>query len=575
MDASVSTGSPSAARPAILVHGMHASGTSLLACLVFLLTRRRFSDAGGAKSFPHIRLGGAIAGLNRRILQELGSSWSRPAVLFLRGKGVAESAPVIADAIRRRYVRAAVGILRSGTTGEPVILEDPGLCLLRDLWQAALQELGLSVRALHIFRNPLEVAASLRESQGLLHSQTLRLWVHYNLAALNLRSGEEHPLVLSYRELMDPASQLMTRLALALDLPLPNGDGHQTAWQALLHGGPDEAVVPDRVVERSPLVPSLVKRLHRLLATWESHDREGRADTLRDLACAFEDQSLFAGNFVAVQPPEPANLGAPLVSAATGRRGLLIHYHLFKNAGTSVDAILAKNFGDAWINTEFPPCGAADHHLAVRAFISDNAHLAAISSHSLLLPIPEIEGIDICPILFIRHPLDRMKSAYEFERRQDATAPGARYAKNLSFAEYIRLRLATAGDRSCRDFQASRLAMALPAGAGSEWDRALAALDRLPFVGLVEAFRASAERLQRLVQAMVPGFRSFEVKANATQTRRGSLEERLAQIQIELGEEGFALAMEANRADLALHGRVRAIYGLASIPAALEAKLRA
>jgi hypothetical protein len=495
-------------------------------------------------------------------------------VLFLRGKGVTESAPVIADAIRQRYLRAAVGILRSGTADGPLILEDPGLCLLRDLWQAALQELGLSVRALHIFRNPLEVAASLKESQGLPHSRTLQLWVHYNLAALNLRSGEEHPLVQCYGELMDPTSQLMARLASALDLPLPNGEGLQTAWQVLVKEGLRDAAVPDRVVERSPLVPSLVKRLHKLLATWESHDREGRASTLRDLACAFEDQSLFAGNFVAVQPPEPANLGAPLVSAATGRRGLLIHYHLFKNAGTSVDAILAKNFGDAWLSTEFPPRKAADHHKAVRTFISDNAHLAAISSHSLLFPVPEIEGIDICPILFIRHPLDRMKSAYEFERRQDATALGAHHVKNLSFAEYIRVRLSTPGDRSCRNFQVSRLAMALPAGGGSEQDRALAALDRLPFVGLVEAFRASAERLQRLVQAMVPPFRSFEVRANANLTRRGNLEERLAQIQDELGEEGFALVMEANRGDLALHGRVRAIYGLAPMPPALEAKLR-
>jgi len=31
---------------------------------------------------------------------------------------------------------------------------------------------------------------------------------------------------------------------------------------------------------------------------------------------------------------------------ARSRRGVIIHYHLFKNAGTSVDAILRRNFGE-------------------------------------------------------------------------------------------------------------------------------------------------------------------------------------------------------------------------------------
>ncbi len=32
---------------------------------------------------------------------------------------------------------------------------------------------------------------------------------------------------------------------------------------------------------------------------------------------------------------------------------IVAHYHLFKNAGTSVDAILAKNFGSNWSKIEF------------------------------------------------------------------------------------------------------------------------------------------------------------------------------------------------------------------------------
>jgi hypothetical protein len=49
------------------------------------------------------------------------------------------------------------------------------------------------------------------------------------------------------------------------------------------------------------------------------------------------------------------------------------------------------------------------------------------------------------------------------------------------------------GDRACRDFQVYRLAMAVPAREGAERERALIALDRLRFVGLVQVFGAVAD----------------------------------------------------------------------------------
>jgi len=42
-------------------------------------------------------------------------------------------------------------------------------------------------------------------------------------------------------------------------------------------------------------------------------------------------------------------------------RTILIHYHLFKNAGTSLDAVLKENFGDKWITREFDRKNAAIH----------------------------------------------------------------------------------------------------------------------------------------------------------------------------------------------------------------------
>jgi hypothetical protein len=86
---------------------------------------------------------------------------------------------------------------------------------------------------------------------------------------------------------------------------------------------------------------------------------------------------------------------------------------------------------------------------------------------------------------------------------------------------------------------------------------------------LVEAFRASAERLQQLLQPMFPEFQSFDVRANVTLARRDSLEERLEEIRQELGEECFAMVMVANQADMALYERVCSSYDVAAIGSAV------
>ncbi len=111
-----------------------------------------------------------------------------------------------------------------------------------------------------------------------------------------------------------------------------------------------------------------------------------------------QDQSLFAGNLLQVTLPAAEQAAAPAIASGTGEtRKVLVHYHLFKNAGTSVDAILRRNFGARWINTEFPPPGQANHQEAIRRLILDNPTLAAVSSHTLMPPAPEIDGVEIFP----------------------------------------------------------------------------------------------------------------------------------------------------------------------------------
>ena len=240
----------------------------------------------------------------------------------------------------------------------------------------------------------------------------------------------------------------------------------------------------------------------------------------------------------------------------TARRPIIIHYHFFKNAGTSVDAILQRNFGAGWTSREYPARSTPN---AASEFLVANPQIAALSSHTLPLPPPNIPDAEILPILFIRHPLDRLKSAYLFERHQRADTDGSRLARQHDLAGYLRARLAVPGDRSCRNFHTHRLAMAEPAESGSEWERALRAFERLPFIGSVEAFDASLVALEEMAKPWFPEFRVFQARENVSRAP-SSIEERLAQLEDELGAETFEFIAVANADDLELYRRALARY---------------
>src|SRR5262249_8829772 len=150
-------------------------------------------------------------------------------------------------------------------------------------------------------------------SHGFANARTAQLWVQYNLAALTARKGGPWPLVVNYADLMNRESNLMSRLKVHLDLgDAPTDEAKiRDVWQQLVGSAVQEPAIADRVVARSPLVPSVVKRLYAFLTEWEAHDDREREVALKEIASSFEDQSLFAGNMVAVALPEPSGVSAP------------------------------------------------------------------------------------------------------------------------------------------------------------------------------------------------------------------------------------------------------------------------
>jgi len=221
-------------------------------------------------------------------------------------------------------------------------------------------------------------------------------------------------------------------------------------------------------------------------------------------------------------------------------RTILLHYHLFKNAGTSLDHLLQANFADQWVTREFP---GQNNTAQVRQWIEDTPDAVAFSSHTMMGPLPQVPGVRIISMMLLRDPVARIRSAYRFEHKQVSDGFGAVLARHTSYDGYVRVRLAMPWDRQCRNFQTWRLASLVPEE-GSELERAEQAVNRLSLVGRIEAFDDFLSELQALVEPVYPDFKLAAVHSN----RSDSVKSKTAQDDPDLD----ALLNDANADDLAL-----------------------
>lgn len=242
--------------------------------------------------------------------------------------------------------------------------------------------------------------------------------------------------------------------------------------------------------------------------------------------------------------------GSRAAAAEPRDRVVIFHYHLFKNAGTSLDALFQEQFAGRWVTREFA-AQRGENRRAVQDWIVETPDAVCFSSHTALLPPPAVPRTRVLPVIFVRHPLDRIASAYSFERKQGDPGFGSTLARHTTLAGYIETRLSLPQDRQCRNFHTARFADMMHADPVDELTRALRALEELPFVGIVETFEASLKKLQSILER--EGFEGVNlrpVRHNVSRDRELSLEERLDKLAGELGDELYTELTRANADDL-------------------------
>ena len=236
-------------------------------------------------------------------------------------------------------------------------------------------------------------------------------------------------------------------------------------------------------------------------------------------------------------------------------RRVIAHAHIFKNAGTTIDAILETNFGERFLDDRNDKLMATDMSYA-HQLLMDNPQLGAFSSHSLPLPFDSFENIKVDVLIMLRHPILRVKSVYDFERKQDADTPGAKFAKQADFPEYVEWRLRSDVSSTIRNMQAKYLTKRNARSISSEaqlLEEAKRQLDVTPLVGIVERFDESLKVFQDyLDQTELSLDWSYE-KKNVTYTKKRTFEERVDEIRNALGDTVFDKVVAHNEVDAALY----------------------
>ena len=123
---------------------------------------------------------------------------------------------------------------------------------------------------------------------------------------------------------------------------------------------------------------------------------------------------------------------------AAGTRFVVVHFHIFKNAGTTIEHILAREFQGRFARLHGPAPDAVLDAEDLATFLRDHPGIQAVTSHHLRYPLPVIRKTVVFDCCFVRHPLDRIDSLYSYYRRTDSADPLCLSANRLTAADFVR-----------------------------------------------------------------------------------------------------------------------------------------
>jgi len=246
------------------------------------------------------------------------------------------------------------------------------------------------------------------------------------------------------------------------------------------------------------------------------------------------------------------------------KKPVLIHFHIFKNAGTTLEDIFKKNFLNEAISMDAGKPGRILSWDEIFNYFSNNCPtVKAFSSHQIRFPIPKNSDFNFLPIVLVRHPIDRAFSLYSFDKMNEnpKNLIAVEKAHNLPIREYFKWNFEHKKHAVMKNFQLRYLASAL---SGSDitlddLNRGIERLKECKVMGTVERFDEVMVFAEEILRPYFDGIDLSYVKKNVSKERKGNLDERIMDARNQIGDSLMNKFEEVNKMDLELYSKTNEV----------------
>lgn len=241
---------------------------------------------------------------------------------------------------------------------------------------------------------------------------------------------------------------------------------------------------------------------------------------------------------------------------------ILIHHHIFKNAGTSFNYALKQHFGTSFAEFDLP------HSQIVTAedldsFIQSHPQIGAISSHHACLPTPQSSNYQTISSVILRDPLARVRSVYQFEKQQNAQTLGAIKAKELNFKNYVLWRIQNTpimfGNYQTHYCSRSQKNDLNKIPTETDLNTAINNLKQAAVVGIVERYQEFLNLSQTVLTQYYPKINLKYQRLNTTSKVMPSATEIRASLIDDLGQAIVSKLENMNQLDYLLYQKAKTI----------------
>ncbi|HEY7391010.1 MAG TPA: hypothetical protein VH640_21005 [Bryobacteraceae bacterium] len=240
-------------------------------------------------------------------------------------------------------------------------------------------------------------------------------------------------------------------------------------------------------------------------------------------------------------------------------RCVLLHYHIFKNAGSTIEEMLERSFRGAFSRIETPDREGLVSNQDLLHFLKQNPSIKAISSHQLRYPTPRFPGFLFLDICLLRDPIDRIRSIYDFYHSHPATGDPLSDLAQGSLGYFV-AGLVEQQPLYIRNVQVNQLAC----GGDSdepEGKDLLVATERIrsaAFLGVLDCFNKGMVAAEHRLQPVFPELDCALPAENVTGGLEGSLAQRIEKVRAACDESVYAELLRWNELDIRLLDCARA-----------------